>query len=231
MTAPAAPPKYPWKEIPRSSHALLLERAALRGDRLALLDLGFGTGEFSRRIRPRCRHLSGIEADPAAASAARDVFDDLFVGDLLEGLGKARGGPFDVIVAGDVLEHLARPEDAMGPIRALLAPGGRLLVSLPNVANVTTRLALLAGRFDYQDRGILDRTHLRFFTWKTARALLEDGGFRVVDEWATPMPVELAIPLLSRPPFLQAGRACFGLLSRAAPRLFGYQLVLEAEAA
>ena len=231
MSLPSESPRYPWKEIPGSSHLLLLERVAGRGEGLALLDLGFGSGELARRVRPRCRYLAGIDADAEAARAAEGILDEVHVGDLAEGLARRWAFPFDVIVAGDILEHLPCPEELMAPIRSLLAPGGRLLLSLPNVANVTTRLALLAGRFDYADRGILDRTHLRFYTLKTARRLLVSAGFRIVGEWVTPMPVELAVPALARPPLLGPGRAVSSALGRLSPGLFGYQLVFEAEAA
>jgi 2-polyprenyl-3-methyl-5-hydroxy-6-metoxy-1,4-benzoquinol methylase len=231
VSPPASAPRYPWKESPGSSHLLLLERVANRGDRLALLDLGFGSGELARRVRPRCRYLAGIDADAEAARAAEGILDAVHVGDLAEGLSRRWAFPFDVIVAGDILEHLPCPEELMAPIRSLLAPGGRLLLSLPNVANVTTRLALLAGRFEYVDRGILDRTHLRFFTLKSSRALLASSGFRIVGEWATPMPVELAVPAFARPPLLGPGRAVSSALGRLAPGLFGYQLVFEAEPA
>lgn len=231
MSDAGAAPRYPWKEIPGSSHLLLLDLIARRGDRLALLDLGCGSGELARRVRPRCRYLAGIESDPEASQEAARVLDELHVGDLGEGLSRRWAEPFDVVVAGDVLEHLPRPEELMAPIRSLLAPGGRLLVSLPNVANVTTRLSLLAGRFDYAERGILDSTHLRFFTRKSARAFLVSSGFRIVGEWATPMPAELAMPLLARPPLRGPSRALCALLARSAPALFGYQFVFAAEAA
>ena len=231
MTSAGSGPRYPWKEIPGSSHLLLLDRVVSRGDRLALLDLGCGSGELARRVRSRCRSLAGIEADAEAAQEAAAVVDELHVGDLAEGLARRWAERFDVIVAGDILEHLPRPEELMEPIRTLLAPGGRLLVSLPNVANVTTRLSLLAGRFDYADRGILDRTHLRFFTRTSARAFLVSSGFRIAGEWVTPMPVELAVPLLSRPPLLAPSRAACSMLGRAAPGLFGYQFVFDAEPA
>ncbi len=231
MRAAVLEPRYPWKEIPGSSHLLLLERAESRGEGISLLDLGFGGGELARRLRPRCRYLCGIDADAGAARALEGVLDDVFVGDLAEGLSRPWAFPFDVIVAGDILEHLPRPEALMPRILSLLAPGGRLLLSVPNIANVTTRLALLVGRFEYSDRGILDRTHLRFFTRKSARTLLDSSGFRIVGEWATPMPVELAVPALSRPPLQGPGRAASSLLARVAPGLFGYQFVLEAVAA
>ncbi len=109
-----------------------------------------------------------------------------------------------------------------------MKPGGVLLVSLPNVANVTVRLALLLGRFDYAPRGILDATHLRFFTRRTGRALLESAGYRVAWESATAMPVELALPALGRPPLAPLVRGSALLSAWIWPTLFGYQFVFEA---
>ncbi len=152
-------------------------------------------------------------------------------GDLLEGISRPWKEPFDVVVAGDVLEHLPRPEDLLSALKPLLAPGGTLLVSLPNVANVTVRAALLAGRFPYADRGILDRTHLRFYTRASARGLLAAAGFQVRWETATAMPVELAIPALGRPPIAAPVRGAARLLAAGWPTLFGYQFVFEASPA
>jgi hypothetical protein len=90
------------------------------------------------------------------------------------------------------------------------------------------RASLLLGRFPYADRGILDRTHLRFYTRASARRLLEESGFGVLWETATAMPVELALPALGRPPLAGAVRAGARLLSAAWPTLFGYQFVFEA---
>lgn len=149
-------------------------------------------------------------------------------GDLPESLARPWREPFDVIVAGDILEHLPEPERLLARMAPLLAPGGVLLLSLPNVANVTVRAALLAGRFPYADRGILDRTHVRFYTRASARALLAGAGLRIAWETATAMPVELAVPALARPPFAGPVRSGARLLSAAWPTLFGYQFVFEA---
>jgi SAM-dependent methyltransferase len=149
-------------------------------------------------------------------------------GDIFEGISGPWKGPFDVIVAGDVLEHLPRPGDLLSALKPLLKSDGTLLVSLPNVANVTVRAALLAGRFPYADRGILDRTHLRFYTRAGARALLDQAGFRIRWETATAMPVELALPALGTPPLAGPVRAGARLLAAAWPTLFGYQFVFEA---
>ena len=202
-----AAPHYPWKEIPGSSHVVLLERVLRRGSGLAVLDIGFGAGRLAERIRPACRYLAGVELDAGAAREGARFFDDPVTGDIFEGISGPWKGPFDVIVAGDVLEHLPRPGDLLPALKPLLKSDGALLVSLPNVANVTVRASLLAGRFPYANRGILDHTHLRFYTRASARALLEGSGFRIAWETATAMPVELA---------------------GAWPTLFGYQFVFEA---
>jgi SAM-dependent methyltransferase len=131
-------------------------------------------------------------------------------------------------VAGDVLEHLEEPGRALGLLRRFLKPDGVLLVSLPNVANVTVRLSLLLGRFDYAPRGILDATHLRFFTRRTGRALLESHGFRVASVTATAMPAELAVPALGTPLLAPVVRGGVLFLARLRPTLFGYQFVYEA---
>jgi SAM-dependent methyltransferase len=223
--------RYPWKEIPGSSHEVLLSRIAACGEGLSVLDVGFGAGHLARRIRPLCRYLAGIELDPQAALEGAAYFDDPLVDDVVHGLSGPWREPFDVVVAGDILEHLPEPGQALALLKPLLGPDGLLLVSLPNVANVTVRLGLLFGRFPAADRGILDRTHLRFFTRRTGRELLEQNGFRVVRETATAMPVELAFPFLGRPPLASAVRGAARLLSASWPGMFGYQFVYEARPA
>jgi SAM-dependent methyltransferase len=199
-----------------------------RGKGLAVLDLGFGAGLLARRIRPVCRYLAGVELDPEAAKEGAPFFDQPVTGDLLDGISGPWKETFDVIVAGDILEHLPRPEVLLDSLKPLLKPGGVLLLSLPNVANVTVRLGLLFGRFTYAPRGILDRTHLRFFTRATGRTLLEESGFRVTSVDVTAMPLELALPALGRPPLAGLARATALAAARLWPTLFGYQFVYEA---
>ena len=85
---------------------------------------------------------------------------------------------FDVVLLGDVIEHLRDPVAALARLRPLLRPGGRLVLSTPNVANWAIRLSLLAGRWRYTDRGILDRTHTHLFTRATLRETIERAGYR-----------------------------------------------------
>ena len=172
--------------------------------------------------------MAGLEADPAVRPPA-GVYDEWITDSLSADRSWSR--PFDVVVCADVLEHLPEPDAVLARIRRWMAPDGVLLVSLPNVANVAVRLALLAGRFEYAETGILDRTHLRFYTRRSARRLVENAGFRIRSARATPIPAELAIPLLARPPLRAPARAIAAAAAAAWPTLFGYQFVLEAELA
>ena len=218
--------KYSWKEIPGSSHDLLRRRIRALPPGLRLLDLGAAGGHLGRAVRDRCAFLAGVEPDAALPASARDGYDAWQAADAMDAGGW--DSPFDVVVCADVLEHLARPQALLERIYGWLAPGGTLLVSLPNIANVSVRLSLLAGRFRYTERGILDRTHLSFYTRRTGRELLERSGFRVLSTEATAMPYELALPGLGDSPWSGATRSFARLSSRIWPTLFGYQFVFDA---
>jgi predicted TPR repeat methyltransferase len=218
--------KYVWKDIPGSSHDRLRRRILAMRPNLRLLDLGAAGGHLGRAVRSRCSFLAGVEPDRNLPASARDGYDDWRAVDAFQA-GRWEE-PFDVVVCADVLEHLTDPAAMLARIREWLAPGGILLASIPNVANVTVRAALLLGRFEYTDRGILDRTHVTFFTRSTGRRLLESHGFDVVGAVPTAMPYELALPALGRGPLAVATRAFAEGTARVWPTLFGYQFVFEA---
>ncbi len=222
----AIPEKYVWKEIPASSHDVLRRRIRALPAGRRLLDLGAAGGHLGRAVRDHCSYLAGVEADPAVLPTARQGYDDWLSADALSAGSWAQ--PFDVVVCADLLEHLPEPERLLERISTWLAPGGTLLVSLPNVANFAVRAALLGGRFRYAERGILDRTHLRFFTRSTGKELLEQAGFRVAAAEPTAMPYELALPALARPPWRGAVRSFARRSAQLFPTLFGYQFVYEA---
>jgi len=219
--------RYAWKEIPGSSHALLRERILALPPGRRLLDLGAAGGHLGRAVRGRCAYIAGVEPDPGLPPDCREGYDDWRSTDALS--AGTWDAPFDVAVCADVLEHLPRPEELLARIQEWLAPGGLLLVSLPNIANVTVRAGLLLGRFPYAEKGILDRTHLRFYTRKSARRLLEEAGFRVLHVGATAMPYELAVPALGRGPLAGPVRAFASGTAKLWPTMFGYQFVLEAQ--
>jgi len=123
--------------------------------------------------------VTGIEVRPEAAAKARKFVEQVLVGDVATMPLPLAPSSFDAILLIDVLEHLGDPTGALRRLFPLLREGGRIVVAIPNVAHWSVRLRLLVGRFDYEDSGILDRTHVRFYTRETARAMLEEAGLEI----------------------------------------------------
>ncbi|MCW5849510.1 MAG: methyltransferase domain-containing protein [Anaerolineae bacterium] len=146
-----------------------------------VLELGCAAGHMSRVLRERGCQVVGVELDPTLAAHAAEVCERVIVGDLdeLDLETELAGETFDVVLAADVLEHLRQPAGLLRRVRPLLRPAGSLVISLPNVAHGSVRLALLGGQFPYQDLGLLDRTHLHFFTRVGLEQLLADADFAI----------------------------------------------------
>jgi SAM-dependent methyltransferase len=163
--------------------------------------------------------VDGIEVDPRAARCAGAFCRAVYVGSLEDpSFLTTLTGCYDRILFGDVLEHLVDPESVLRNVVRLLAPEGRILVSLPNIAYWQIRLRLLAGQFAYAESGILDRTHVRFFTYNTARELAGAAGLRIVEHTFTSrLPGTNLAPWLALP------------VARAFPNLFAYQTLMELE--
>ncbi|HEV2761262.1 MAG TPA: methyltransferase domain-containing protein [Acidimicrobiales bacterium] len=158
-----------------NSHTLMVE---LIGGTKRVLDVGCATGYLAEALSARGCTVSGVEFDAEAAEQARPHLERLVVGDietmdLSEVFGEDR---FDVIVFGDVLEHLRDPLSALRRAKALLTERGSVVASIPNIAHGSVRLALVAGRFDYQELGLLDSTHVRFFTRSSIEDLFREAG-------------------------------------------------------
>ena len=151
-----------------------------------VLEVGPGDGVISRWLKQEkhCR-TTGIEFVPQAAAAAQDAFEHLFVGSVEDEATLALvqpHAPFDAIIFADVLEHLIDPWRVLRTMRPLLSPTGRVMLSVPNIAHLYARFRLLMGRFDYTDGYLMDRTHLRWFTRRSAQELGTRSGYRVMDE-------------------------------------------------
>jgi len=205
-----------------ASHRIVLEEVP---DGARVLDVGCATGYLAAELARRGCVVDGIEFDPDAARQARAHCREVVAGDLEAPATHAEvermlaGARPDVVVCADVLEHLRDPWTVLAWLRALLAPGGRAIISVPNIAHWTARRALLTGRFDYADFGLFDRTHLRFFTRESARELATRAGFAIDEERFSdaPLPLESRLPALGR-----ARATCV----RRAPGLFALQVVL-----
>jgi O-antigen biosynthesis protein len=155
----------------------------LVGSSRRVLELGPATGYMTEVLQANDCSVVAIEIDPDMARRAGKFCERVIVGDLDEldlaaELGEER---FDVILAADVLEHLKDPLGALKRLRPLLSPEGFFVVSLPNIAHAGVRLALLQGRFEYTDLGLLDSTHLRFFTHMSIMDMFDEAELAVVE--------------------------------------------------
>jgi 2-polyprenyl-3-methyl-5-hydroxy-6-metoxy-1,4-benzoquinol methylase len=146
------------------------------------LDVGCGRGGFAatiRRVVPSA-YITGVEILPEQAAEAGTVMDEILLGEIPAVLDQFAGRSFDCIVLNDIVEHLADPWDALTRIKMITHPGSVIVSSIPNVQFLPVSLGLLlGGRWDYADDGILDRTHLRFFTRKSTIEMFAQCGFQL----------------------------------------------------
>lgn len=205
--------------------------ARLTGDRPSVLDVGCAVGyigEFLRRGSPR-RWLAGIEIDPGAAEKARAHYDQVLVGSIDDpAVWNQLGRKVDAMIFGDVLEHTVDPLMVLRMARSKLSDDGVIVVSIPNIGHFKVRLRLLQGKFEYEDWGIMDRTHLRFFTLKTAQEMLRQAGFTVVHREGVhgyPLPERLSPRARI---WARSKRRLRALLTGLRPTVFAYQFILVA---
>lgn len=166
-------PVNPYYSHPRPEVQALVPTTAK-----TMLDIGCGGGALSEGIKQRqpCE-VYGIEPVPQAAEIARSKLDHVLVGCVEEHLPQLPRHYFDCIVMADVLEHMVDPYRVLQDLKGVLKPSGQVIVSLPNIRHWSTVKMLLEGRWDYEDAGIMDRTHLRFFTRSSALQMFRNNGY------------------------------------------------------
>lgn len=163
------------------------------GAQLSVLEVGCSSGYFGAAVRSKGHTVWGVEPDVASANNAEKVLDYVFNGSVEEFSIAHPDKKFDVVVFGDVLEHLADPKQVLLDCHDLLVEGGAVIASVPNVAHVVVRAMLLESHWDYAELGIMDKTHLRFFTNKTIQSLFYDANYLVADIQAVTLPPEVAL--------------------------------------
>lgn len=169
--------KYFFNPSSYGTHAKIVKYV---GTHKKVLDVGCATGYLAEWFKKNACYVVGIEIDYEAAKIAKRYCDNVIIEDV-EHIKKLPypEGFFDVIVYGDILEHLIRPDLVLVKFKKYLSPKGYVIASIPNIAWWLIRLRLLVGKFEYTNTGILDATHLRFFTLKTIRTLFENAGYKI----------------------------------------------------
>jgi O-antigen biosynthesis protein len=197
----------------------MLQRAKFFDNGERVLDVGCGPGYLAEylTVQKDCT-VVGVEQDPRLAETARRVCAQVHEANLeTEGLRKIQG-KFTAIFFGDVIEHVRNAPELLRQASELLEVGGRVIVSTPNFVHIKNRVRVLFGTFEYRDAGLLDRTHVHFYTKRTLYGLLEETGYRIVKTDFTTGVMDLA-SLRNR---------ALHVFARAYPNLFAYQFIVAA---
>jgi 2-polyprenyl-3-methyl-5-hydroxy-6-metoxy-1,4-benzoquinol methylase len=218
---------YEMKPAPNSSHGRLLSWLANRPP-AKVLDLGCADGSLGARIRSLGHHVTGVDVEHHDGVDGR--LDAFVRADLEHGIPDNVGSGYDVVLCADVIEHVRDPRRLLHDAGQLVSAGGSVIASVPNFGHWYPRARVALGLFDYDRRGILDATHVRFFTRRSFERLVDDAGMVVIRREATGLPFDVA----QRGGADEGGAARVGLLGsidtlsvRLRPQLFGYQFIYE----
>ena len=167
-------------------------------DAATILDIGCGAGALGHALKQRqsC-HVTGVELVPQVATVASEVLDVTLCGDAFPLLAALPVDHFDAVILADVLEHVSDTDGLLTLARDRLKPSGRLILSIPNVRHWSVLLPLLQGEWEYQAEGILDRTHMRFFTRSSMVRAMQRNHLIIENMFARNFPRELPASLFA----------------------------------
>jgi len=188
---------YLFKTDKFSSHMKIIRYLKrLDNKRLKILDVGCSKGFIGKQL---CNNYDfyGIDASIEDAKIAKKYYKDLKIADLDGKKPKYEKDFFDVIIMADVIEHLKDPLSTILYFKKSLKKDGIIICSVPNIANIYIRLKILFGNFDYEEKGILDKTHLKFFTHKSIKNLIKKANLTIFKEDITPIPLPIINPIFS----------------------------------
>jgi SAM-dependent methyltransferase len=223
---PAVATPYHLKHSPYSSHSLLLASLPPNGAGRRVLDVGCAGGYLGAILAGKGYRVTGIDS-PGAAGAGFPDSIELLEADLDLGLPPL-AGQFDFVICADVLEHLRRPALLLRDLRPLLARGGRLIASLPNSGHAYFRWTILRGRFPAEDRGLFDRTHLHYYTWRGWLDLFAATGFGIETLRCSGVPIGLALPKWDGSAAVRALERMSYESARWWKTMFAYQFIVTA---
>jgi SAM-dependent methyltransferase len=217
---------YEFKTFKYSSHYWILKLLEPETEPVKILDVGTSSGYLGKILSGKSHYVAGLEKDAATAERAKHWYSSFRLADI-ETFEFPYRREFDYILFADVLEHLRDPAAVLRRCIPALKESGKIIISVPNVANFIVRLSLLAGKFDYRDRGILDRTHLRFFTLRSLEQMMSEVSCSVLDVIPTPLPVQIVFPITDNE-FVAPLHEAVYLLTQSWKTAFAYQFVIIA---
>ncbi len=163
-----------------------------------ILDVACGTGVLGEELKRMGHHVTGIDINLDILNIAKNRLNEVYCYDVtkIKEYELFKNQKFNIIIFGDILEHLYNPLQVLIDCKQLLDTEGKIIISVPNIAVWFMRLKLLFGNFDYQETGTLDKTHIRFFTKKTVTNLVKLAGYKITNIHFTPYLVRIFLPIL-----------------------------------
>lgn len=210
----------------QSSHQQVLQLVRRFGGHGPVLDVGAAQGMLGQELGSTLE-LDAVEPHPHWAEHARGFYRTVFATGIED--APLPEGEYSAVVCADVLEHTADPIAVLQRLRRAAKPDAVFIISLPNVAHLSARLLLLAGQWPQMERGIFDRTHLHFYTRRTAEHMLAEAGLRVLRARPTVVPLHMAWRRGWPKAGLQAAMALQRIGLLVSPSAFGFQWVFVAK--
>jgi methionine biosynthesis protein MetW len=194
-----------------------------------ILDIGCGAGDTGSILMEQGYTVDGITISEDEKREAGQVLRNVYVYNVEQGLPQELQEQYDVVILSHVLEHICYPQKLLKDIQSRLKPNGILIIALPNLMHFNSRWKLTKGNFNYEEYGIWDYTHFRWYTFKSAQQMLKDNNYTVekadVSGW---IPFEHRLKKIT-PAGLRNG--IFKMLKKISPGLFGFQLLYVAKPA
>ena len=207
-----------------SSHSVIMKWLSYLPKINKVIEVGIAEGVLGKLDQNRNYQLVGIEINESWATQASNYYDKVIIGDI-QYLDKEIFNDIDCIILADVLEHLSNPSAVLNRIREFIPSECVVILSVPNVANLWVRINLLFGKFNYTERGILDKTHLRFFTKSTFKKMIRDSNLEIINLDYTSIPLGLVHPFFIDNKFGMVLYKLLDFLSHRLPTLLSYQLM------
>jgi len=215
---------YTVKTDSYSSHSVIVKWLSRLPNKTKVIEVGIAEGVLGKLDQNRDYQLIGIEINEDWASQAKPYYDQIIVGDI-QRMDDNLFKDSDCVILADVLEHLPDPQSTLKRISDSIAFGSSIILSVPNVANIWVRIKLLFGKFNYTERGILDKTHLRFFTRSTFIRMINEANLTLVDLKYTPIPLSLVHPFFSKNPIGSLISTLLNFITKFLPTLFSFQIM------
>ncbi len=216
--------KYVEKLDPWSTHTKISSYLKSLPSSTRILDVGCATGTIAKLCLNCGLIFYGVEENPEWAKIAMPYYQEVFVGKL-EKVADSFLSSHDVIILADILEHIPECEKVLDKLYQLQKNRCTFIISVPNIANLWVRINLLFGKFDYAERGIMDKTHVKFFTYMSFKQFLRHGGLEIFSIDVTPVPLGLISGFFVDNKF---GKFIYNILNkitRIFPKLLGYQFI------